>query len=207
MVFNSLSKRPFILALVATAAVVGVFFVLNNYLEYGSEDDAVAMRFATHANSRLGISFQYREEPDGYVLDTPPLMNTDTLFQQPVILMLRSELEQLQSGAAQEAPPTIQILLFKNPERLPSAEWATQNDFSGYAQIRGDATTYSFLGTEALRFTSDGLYLIDTVIVPVGDRMYVFKGEYLTEDSLIRQDFLSLLETVTLLPDASQDAL
>jgi hypothetical protein len=145
-----------------------------------------------------GISFIYRKNPDGYVLT--PLKRfeggsgDEPQFEYGYRLMLS---EDAGVNGAGEAPPSIDVLVFKNPERLAPKVWATTYAaVSNIELLRGEVVATAFKDADAVRYMSDGLHATDTVLAATQNRIYILRGSFVEEDSLIRDDFLELIDGV-----------
>src|SRR3990167_6780193 len=155
-----------------------------------------------YTNEDVGFSFEYRERPQGYFLQEPRGADEHPDFAEVLVLTNKKEHEELlQSTNGREGPPTITMLIFNNPERLSPSAWADANlGLSNIGLIRGEVVETSVAGAPAIRYTADGLYLSDTLIVANGGYIYAITGSYLEENSRIRQDFEPFLASITFIP-------
>jgi len=155
-----------------------------------------------YTNEDVGFSFEYRERPQGYFLQEPRGADEHPDFAEVLVLTNKKEHEELlQSTNGREGPPTITTLIFNNPERLSPSAWADANPgLSNIGLIRGDVVETSVAGAPAIRYTADGLYLSDTLIIANGGYIYAITGSYLEENSLIRRDFEPFLTSFAFLP-------
>src|SRR3989344_3027470 len=158
--------------------------------------------WSRYTNEDVGFSFEYRERPQGYFLQEPRGADEHPDFAEALVLTNKKEHEELlQSTNGREGPPTITMLIFNNPERLSPSMWADANlGLSNIGLIRGEVVETSVAGAPAIRYTADGLYLSDTLIVANGGYIYAITGSYLEENSRIRQDFEPFLASITFIP-------
>lgn len=150
----------------------------------------------TYSNPNLGIEFEYGS---GYAVEERNATTSNT------IVLIRSEdIANIPEGG--EGPPVITIVVVKNTKKQTPLVWAQQNKiYSNINLAMGSTTDYVLDGVSAIRYTTDGLYLSDNVVVAHGENIYVFTGAYLDADSDIRKNFYSLLETVVFTPEPGQE--
>jgi hypothetical protein len=148
----------------------------------------------------FALAFDYRVSPDGYVVFEPPIEEADEFFEKAFILIQQDDYAELQASTEpREGPPTINLLVFKNPEGLSAAEWViSESDVSSFGLTIGDLAETTVSGGDAVRFTIDGLYRGDVVVTAHGDRIFFFSGAYLEEGSPIHLDFSEILDTIRL---------
>lgn len=185
--------------------VGGAFFALYAYTH--TEDQAEitfsergGVRVAHYTDRALGLSFEYRDEPDGYYLLKPEQRTSGRLdFVTTFVLTLKSEHDELaQSQGAREGPPTITVLVFKNAKTQEPRVWAEENRaWSNIELALGEVIETTLGGESAIRYRADGLYLSDNLVVAHGDFIFVISGMYPEEGSIIRRDFEPFLRSIT----------
>ncbi|MBY0539450.1 hypothetical protein K2P56_03410 [Patescibacteria group bacterium] len=148
----------------------------------------------------LKVRFHYRKgTQDGYVLTTPPHGNEEAAdFEEAYILTQKSEYDALQAGEpGREGPPTISVLIYKNPKAQSARAWAEANpSVSNITLARGEVTDTTLNGAKGIRYDGDGLYASETLVVAHEGRVYVISGSYLDQESQIKKDFTPFLSTV-----------
>jgi hypothetical protein len=184
--------KTFIYTLILVLAAAGGYLLLKDYSE---------VEYVTVADEEVDLKFEYRESPDGYVLEDISL--PDSNFIKGYLLMLESDYEELQASTEpREGPPTISINVFKNNLNQNASVWIDQNPtYSNINLILGEADRDHVLGgANAVRYRADGLYVSEVVVVAHNGLIYVFSGAFLEEDSTIRRDFQPLLDSVEFIP-------
>lgn len=146
----------------------------------------------------LGFTFEYREGPNGYVLQTVPPSADDPDRVYAVGLMLQTDYDELMAATdAREGPPSMNVTVYKNSSGISAREWASMNpSLSNIGLVTGAVSDTSVAGAAAVRYLVDGLYPTDTVAVSHGDFIYLISGSYLEAGSDIHRDFAPLLESV-----------
>jgi len=156
-----------------------------------------------YRNDDLGISFEYRTEPEGYVLidqhENYGGYDSDELIEAVSLFNKREYAELLASTAPREGPPSITVLVFDNPSRHEPLEWVEANSlFSNIALATSEIEAIQFSGNAAVRYIGDGLYTNDIIVAENNGRIYLISGSYSVEDSPIREDFIRMLEYISL---------
>ena len=156
--------------------------------------------YSEYIDEEIGLTFEYRQHPNGYILQQPADASTHPDFLKAFVLISKKDFEELQqSDDAREGPPTINIAVFQNSQNQQSGMWADNNTQESNIQLkRGDIADTVVGGANAIRYTVDGLYLADTVVVASSGYVFVLSGSYLEENSQIHQDFKHLVNTIQL---------
>jgi hypothetical protein len=145
-----------------------------------------------------GVSFMYRESPDGYTLSTHP--GERPTHVKTLVLSPTDDLP-LPSAEAQEYPPSITISVYQNTLDESPRSWAEAHpQESNYGLIQGDIKEAVIGGVDSVEYLADGLYRIDTYVVTNGAFVYVIGGAYLDQNSITLSDFVPFLSTITFLP-------
>jgi hypothetical protein len=210
--------NKFIVVCVAVCALIGVFFVFNAYIyqekqaeELGTELPARDVYLNQFEDESIGIAFDYPGGPDGYVLDdTSSLMGEEVQGARVVkvyrILNLKEKSELENSEAGREGPPSIQLMVFKNNLNQSASMWVdTHPEFSNIEMATGEVDRDGVVGgANAVRYTTDGLYMTETVVIAHGDFVYQLTGGYLEPNSIIHQDFKALVDSVRFVPSSDE---
>ena len=157
-----------------------------------------------YRNDDLGIRFEYRIAPDGYLLIEHEGIEypSDDVIEHVSLFNKEEYLELVTSSVPREGPPGITIMVFDNPEGYSAREWAEEE--TTMSNYRTDSPSVSeleeidFSGVSAVRYTYDGLYTNDTIVALNNNRIYFISGGYFDENSAIRQDFLEMLDYTSL---------
>lgn len=150
----------------------------------------------TYSSPTLGVEFEYDSE---YVVEERNATTSNT-----IVLMRSEDVKNIPEGG--EGPPSITVTVLKNTKNQFPSVWAQENKiYSNINLVMGSTTEYVLGGANAIRYTADGLYVSDTIVVAHGENMYVFSGAYMDTNSEIRQDFIKLLATVKFIPQPGQE--
>ena len=154
-----------------------------------------------YVNPALGFKFVYTK--DAYVLSSPPHGNEEEAdFEEVYVLTGRKEYEEMQNATEpREGSPTITLSVYKNSKKQQPLAWAKENAAaSNIGLALGEPKDAVVGGANAIRYTVDGLYRMDTFVVAHGGFIYLISGAYMDEDSQIRKDFEPLLNSLTFIP-------
>ena len=156
--------------------------------------------WSRYRNADLGVRFEYRLEPDGYALVQQDIeeLPSDEVVESVSLFNSEEYQELLASDIPREGPPSISLIVFENPDNLSLKQWAEESLVSAFSQAIGEIQELEFSGVPAIRYTYDGLYMTEVTIAHNSGRIYLFSGSYLDEDSAIREDFLEMLEYISL---------
>lgn len=174
------------------------FSVLYCYIPRSHTTTSVVVEapIATYHNTALGISFQYPEGEYGYILTEVKTLSDNADLLKSLAFMTGRESD-VASGTPLEVPPTISVNMFKNSKNKDLAVWAEQNKtFSNFGMKTDVPAEFMISGAKAIRYTSDGLYQSDNVIIANGGYIYVITGAYVDELSQTHKDFLGLIGSI-----------
>ena len=157
--------------------------------------------FSSYEDRLLGFEFPYKKGPNGYIV-VPQVRSAESELVFGVTVFNREEYELLQSSTeAREAPPAMSISVYDNEENLSAPVWVQENPGLSNRELAIGSSTESVVGgANAERYTVDGLYLTDTYVVANGDYIYVLTGSYFDPESLIYQDFQTLVGEFEFVP-------
>jgi len=158
----------------------------------------------TYMNQELGIGFDYRTGPKGYVLTERPSSEEGPEPIHTLILMQAADAE-AEMPVGGEGPPAITISIFKNAKKQWPQTWA--NEYIQYSNInlmQNEIQEAVVGGANAIRYMSDGLYASENIVVAHGEHMYVFTGMFIDAESQLRKDFAPLVESVRFVPQPGQ---
>ena len=185
-------------SIVIVIGIIGLYFGVDNYV-YDMKPEA---GYVTHEDGDMDLKFEYRDDATGYVLQELEIEDRESGFVKGYQLMLKEDYAELElSDAPRDGPPTIAIITYENDSNLTPEIWAEENPiYSNIAIALEEPTEYSVDGVMATRYMVDGLYRSDIVLVSKNNLIYMFSGSFFTEDSAVRRDYESLLNSIEFLP-------
>ena len=196
-------KRNSILPIISITAVI----LVGTYLLFSinkSTDKGADKNFKSFSDEKIGLEFVYKIGKDGYVIEEIKADNANSDLMTSLVLTRTDDFENRENlPIGGEGPPTITILVFKNTQRLLPRVWVYENtQYSNINLKLSDITDVVTYGENAIRYRADGLYVSDNVVVAHRENIYVISGMYIEEESSIRKDFLSLIETIRFIPQS-----
>lgn len=179
-------------------SVRGITDVEGRVVTCASEFHQLKAR-GTYQNVDAGLTFNYKKSPDGYLLETEDYeFSSDPAFVTGVVLTDEKDAaELLASTVPREAPPTIKLLVYENPDELSPIEWVKAYPVeSSYTRALAEETEISVGRADAIGYTIDGLYLTDVYVVSYNKKALIIKGEYIDFESEIFKDLDQLVATI-----------
>lgn len=165
----------------------------NNYEQGGQEAyEQGGVTTQKYRNADMGLSFEYRVEPDGYTLIEQKEYNSLALMPTETYEFI------LGMSGGTEWPPGISITIHENTDNLFPATWTkTHTRESNY----DPAWSWSLRevtvgGVPAVIYERDGLYAATVVVVSNNFKIYVIDGSYYSPEDEIRKDFEKFLESL-----------
>jgi|GEM_PF-2193991 len=147
--------------------------------------------------SEADVSFNYRKEPNGYILDSSSVAADNNLVYDYSLTHVSDLGDPVVPEVPGEAPPTIQLRVYNNPEKLAIENWIKQNPaLSNITLALTDLTETEVGGRAAYKYQADGLYATDYYIVGHGTYILVFTAAYSTGESPLISDLQNLLESI-----------
>ncbi|HEY4522718.1 MAG TPA: hypothetical protein VJH91_03765 [Candidatus Paceibacterota bacterium] len=195
------------LILISAVVVIGAFGYIATQMDTTKTGEGLYAQYVTYTNSELGIEFDYRAGPSGYVVEEMTPSDASAGLVRTIVLK-RTEDKQNEGAipVGGEGPPTITIHVFENTKKQFPRAWAdTHIQYSNMNLSQGDAADAVVGGGSAIRYMSDGLYASENVVVAHGDNVYVITGMFIDVDSDIRRDFGPLVESVRFIPTSGQE--
>lgn len=178
------------------------FFAFNSFIY--NEKQGTGEEVAVASSPEYGFEFTYRTAPYGYRLtEVLPGEQGDADLRKVYVLMLEDDYEALQnSPEPREGPPTINIAVYEKTGDASPDEWVAEHPLVlNLDLITSGMYPVTVGGVSGLRFTSDGLYATENVLVEHGGYMFHITGGYLDRESLIAEDFEALLKTVAFIAE------
>lgn len=217
-----LQKTHIIVLLVLVLAVaIGILYA--TYLKPQAEFDA-QNAVETVSRPEVGLEFGYLAGPDALSMVEPPVEGEP--LQAAFILLPSQEYVEIHNNPEQntEAPPSISLFVFTKPD-LQSATATANTEVTGTTSTSTETVELSRLdelrqwamtnqnltsihlalaepeeteldGLTGLRYTADGLYRQDIQLFSYRDRIYMFVGQYMSEDDPLRQYYTDILSTI-----------
>lgn len=146
-----------------------------------------------YQDDRTDISFDYRVEPDGY---TAVSTQEDTVL--GIALIKTTDYDYMKDGPGRGGPPAINLIIYPNDDGLSALEWALEN--SAYSNLQDEelVTAYTLAGIEGIRYSWEGMFNGETVIISDENNVYMFSGTSHDGDTAMKEDFDAMLRSVTL---------
>ena len=192
-----MNKPAIIILLLLTVAIIS-YFAIRPKADTPSNPITTQNQTTTYTDES-GLQFDYRTGPEGYVLGKalPSVETTSSnVFLRTVYLTSTADtIQEVPVGG--EGPQMITVHIYKNTKNQSSSVWANANpSASGIDRKMGEPQETVVGGANAVRYMADGLYATDTVVVAHGGYMYVIGGMFIDEESQIRKDFGSFLDSI-----------
>lgn len=184
--------------LVIIVLFIGAYFAMPEWFSPGtggtntsSTGTSTASDFETYESVTHGLSFRY---PDSYVLEE---RDTD---EQPSVHVItiapRTALENVPQGG--EGPPSIAISIFSATTTSAEA-WVRESIASNFQlSLNGTLSSTTVDGVHAVRYTSDGLYATENVVLIHESKAYMFSVGWIDRADRIVSDFEQLMASVRL---------
>ncbi len=212
--------NKFIVVLVALVVLVGAFLILNNYADQEKQTDTKNIEVTEKPETkerdiRLGqfedrsieVAFDYPKGSDGYVIDDLSSFVGEESEGVEVVKVYRimnqqEKVELENSEGGREGPPVMQLMVFRNDLNQTPSMWVDAfSRFSNIEMVMGEVDRDAVVGgANAVRYTTDGLYMADNVVVANGEYIYHFTGSYHEANSVIHQDFKGIIDSVRFVP-------
>lgn len=187
-----------IIAIIILLIVVGAYLTLkpnNSRIE--------VLSTATYSSQELGLEFDYKTGPGGYVIDERIPVDIGEHLR-TIIIYKTEDKERIDAGnipEGGEGPPAITVTVLKNTKMLQALNWAEDNIQYSHLNLKmTDPAEVVVGGANAVRYMADGLYVSDTVVVTHGGNIYVLNGQYLEADSDLKKDFSPIVDSVRFIP-------
>lgn len=196
-------NKRLIVGVIGLIAIVGGFSLLS--IDKNSSDLGKSS-LATYSNSEVGIKFDYKTGPSGYVAqESNPIDTKSGLFKS--IVLIQSKDAESDRPVGGEGPATITIQIFKNTKKQWPQNWADDNvQYSNINLKTGNVSEAVVGGANAIRYMADGLYASENFIVAHGDFIYQISGMFINEDSDLRRDFIPLINSIQFIPQSGESA-
>lgn len=190
--------------IVATLVIGGSYYSEVNKNKTG-EDESTTNQKVTYSKNEIGLQFDYRSGPTGYVLEERGPTDLGTGLVRTILL--KTTANTLQAPPANsEGYPVINISVFEIAKKQSARFWADRNtQYSNINLRQGKISEAVVGGANAIRYMTDGLYSSEAVVVSSGDNIYVITGQFVDENSDIRKDFAPLLNSITFIPKSNQE--
>lgn len=161
----------------------------DHYLEIYERVDA----------SDVGVSFNYRKGPSGYILETnQSALGDDVDFVRSYSLTRITDVrEPLPADFVGEGPPMIQLQVYENTENLSPNMWIAQKpQVSNIALAQTEPIETNVAGKVAYQYRADGLYVTDYYVVQNDNHIYVFTAANGNVEASLMADLGQLLKSV-----------
>ncbi len=199
--------KKLLIIIVVLLAAWGVYYVLKidkNQTNGVTED----VNMTTYSSQELGFEFDYKTGPNGYVLDERIPADIGEHVR-TLILYTSEDMQRIEAGQVPvggEGPAVITVSVFRNTDKQQALNWAESNiQHSNINLATSNTEEVTVGGANAVRYTADGLYASDNVVVTHGENVYVFVGQYIDADSDLKKDFSPLVESARFIPQPGQE--
>lgn len=195
-------KKIIYILVVFVILLVAVFYYIK--IDNKRSQDSLNNQFTKYSGTDVGIEFDYRSGPKGYVVDErmPVDLGGDLV---EVIILQRAEDLKNEPPVAGEGSPVITISIFNNSKKQFPQNWADKNiQYSNINLKTGDVSEAVVGGANAINYMADGLYTSENFVVAHGDNIYVITGQFMDKDSDLRRDFKSIVDSIKFIPTANQ---
>ncbi len=214
-------QKIFLGIVVIVGLLVVGFFALNSYIYNEKQaDEEVLVReeddvanYSTITDREAGFSFEYKTSPDGYVVEdtteNPGEVPDDTMpLRVYTVINAREKAELEASEPGREGPPAMQLAIYQNDNNQSASTWVdTFEAQSNINLVTGEVNRDAVVGgANAVRYTTDGLYMSENAVVAHGDFVYHFSGSYLENDSVMHQDFKALVDSIAFIANNTKPA-
>ena len=157
--------------------------------------DTATEEIAEYINADLGLSFTYRQNPDGYVLIESDARSSDD-SEKALTLFKRDDWEEFEASVEpREGPPGISLEVFRN-DSANTETWLMFHPVSNYELRTGAVDEYVVDEQTGLMYEWDGLYRGKSFAVIVGENVYLFGVTYINSEDGMLADFNALLDSV-----------
>tara|TARA_B100001179_G_C18578226_1_gene398568 strand:- start:153 stop:770 length:618 start_codon:yes stop_codon:yes gene_type:complete len=191
-----------VIAIVAVAAII--YFVIDRK-EQAIFDSQNAVE--TVMRDDLGFEFGYTAGPDALSMVEPPV--TGQPMEAAFIIMPSSEYVAFANGEDQDVGPTISLFVFRysdnemasTTEVLSKDEklmtWAQENQtLTSINNATSDVVDYELDGLKGISYTAEAEYKQNIKLFRLGDRNYMFVGQYRDKGDQMDKYFEEVLSTV-----------
>lgn len=203
-------KNKNILVSVVLIIVLGaLLFLIEKIDKNQNKDESNTQTYITetYVLEKEGISFEYKTNPDGYVIEDVTSLAKEQIKDGEVVsaytIMNAREKQELESSEqGREAPPTIAVTVYKNNNNQSASMWVDSFPMlSNISLIIGEANRDAIVaGANAVYYKTDGLYQSQNYVIAHGGYTYQFVGSYLDENSDIYKDFNSIINSIKFIP-------
>lgn len=153
------------------------------------------------------VSFEYRSLPNGYTLSEQKVdTNTEHNALASYVLMNTEEYTAFhESTESREAPPSITLSVFANPDAVTVEEWVkTNTSVSHFDATKAKLIPMKVGGVEGYLYNAEGLYPMSNVVVAREGKIYLLSGSYIARTDKIYRDFDAVLYSIAFAePEAS----
>jgi hypothetical protein len=178
-----------IIILLVCVVIAGAGFLFLNKNKDTQESTNQSRNLLTYENQEYGFSFTY---PDHYFIEERQ-METGSQRHPEVVLIRAEDIIPPEGG---EGPPSIVVQIFRGESNVN--RWITTSQWSNWRQAISATSSTTLGGSEAQKFSWDGLYVGETIAVEHRGNILAFSGSHIHPDDPIRNDFNSLIGSVRL---------
>lgn len=158
-------------------------------------------------NTEIGYSFEYPKGAEGYVVVREGIESDHADFVSGLQLFEEQEYQLLQqSTEPREGPPVINFRVYENTESLDPSVWALQNNSESNIELAFEDPEEAVVGgANAVLYTADGLFPIETYVIAHGGYMFILSVMYPDMEAKIYQDFQDIVDSFTFIQAEGQE--
>jgi hypothetical protein len=144
-----------------------------------------------------GLSFTYEDGLEGYYLeDRDTSQALEPTLVRDIILTPTADYEDQKNRVGGEGTPSWQVAVYTNDEMQSPEVWMDANPTASNGELAIESPREEMVGgVPAVRYTIDGPYRTEMVVIAYGSFMFVVSGSYLDENSPTYQDFSAWLNS------------
>lgn len=186
-------KKKLIVLIIAIVVLVLCYFLFVRR----DEVKPVPVGYEEYSNEEIGISFEYRVEPSGYI----PIENEVSgkeIFSLSLFDIGAYE-ELIASEDPREGPTAITVQVFERSPQTSLLEWLETEDASNYNLGGMDGRAIEASAVTGLSYNWSGLYEGRSIALPYADGVVILSVTYLTSNDTIINDYVEFLDSVELI--------
>jgi hypothetical protein len=159
------------------------------------EGDLVAVDLET--TNVANLEFTYKKSPKGYVLINNHVEWPENIIKS-ISLFNKQDYEWFSKpDFLGEGPPSINISVFSNSDKLSPLEWSQANALASNIELVFEEPIVSRLAdVEGVSYIVNGLFIFSTYVLSYNEQIYLLSGAYYEEGDVYQKDFEELLSTI-----------
>lgn len=156
------------------------------------------------------LGFTYLSGETAYTLIEPPVppQASDGLKKIFIIMDTKKYQDFSASTDTKETPPTISLFILSDINNLDKSEeigrldhlkdWAERNSrYTSYSSKTSEPEVLELDGLKTLHYSVEGSYMQEVYLASYKERIYLFSGQYTSEDDEILNMYKDLISSIT----------